>query len=148
MDSIHISKLKPELPESMNFKATITLLWPYSTLARQFALLLAEPNFRLRGKQGHVKVHFSGPSAEAVAGTGVGIGDEMMLSLRGAKFVQKRFASVLVNTIDWELLYTQTIVAQMFRNGDEIANLDIDDVASTPALKLSLEHEDAISKRL
>jgi hypothetical protein len=135
MDMIHIAELNPELPlrDTKQFKAAVTLIWPYSSSQRQFALLLAEADFRLRRKKGQVRVRFSGSSAKALATTGVGIGDEVLLSLRGAQFVQDDAVSTPGRSIDWELEYKQTVAVQVFREGAEIANLELYDAAPTPA---------------
>lgn len=143
MDLLRISELNPELPalESRQFKAAVTLIWPYSSSARQFALLLAEPDFRLRRKKGQVRARFSGSSAKAIATTGVGIGDEVILSLRGAQFVQEGAVNTPGKSIDWELSYTQTVVVQIFHSGSEIANLELVNVAPTPASRSPVRRE-------
>jgi hypothetical protein len=135
MDPTPIAELNPELPErdSIHFKAAVTLIWPFSSSQRNFALLLAEPDFRLRRKKGQVRARFSGSSARALATTGVGIGDEVVLSLRGAQFVKEGTVSTPGRSIDWELEYTQTVAVRILRDGNELANLEILDVAPTPA---------------
>jgi hypothetical protein len=143
MDQLHISALSPELSaiESKQFRATVTLIWPYSSSTRQFALLLAEPNLRLRRRNGQVRVRFSTASAKAIATTGVEIGDEIVLSLRGAHFIQEGAISTPGKSIDWELSYTQTVVVQVFRNGSEIANLELVNAAPTPAPRSPVRRE-------
>ncbi|OAL51104.1 hypothetical protein IQ07DRAFT_565396 [Pyrenochaeta sp. DS3sAY3a] len=143
MEYLHISELEPGLPTlaSKHIRAAVTLIWPYSSSARQFALLLGEPDFRLRRKKGQVRARFSGSSARAIATTGVGIGDEVILSLRGAQFVQDGAASTPGKSIDWELSYTQTVAIQVFRGGREIASLDLVDVAPTPAPRSPVRRE-------
>jgi hypothetical protein len=135
MEQVAIAALNPELPApaSKQFRAVVTLIWPYSSSQRQFALLLGDPSFRLRRKAGQVRARFSGSSAKAIASTGVGIGDEVVLSLSGAEFVQDGSVSTPGKSIDWELSYTQTLSARVVRNGIEIASLDLNNVAPTPA---------------
>ena len=135
MDTIHIAELKPELAarDSKQFRAAVTLIWPYSSSQREFALLFAEPEFRMRRKKGQVRARFTGSSAKALATTGVGIGDEVVLSLRGAQFVKEGSVSTPGRSIEWELEYAQTVIIHVFRNGNEIASLDVVDVAPTPA---------------
>ncbi|KAH8731859.1 hypothetical protein GQ44DRAFT_755237 [Phaeosphaeriaceae sp. PMI808] len=130
-----IADLTPSIPErdSKLFKAAVTLIWPYSSSQREFALLLAEPEFRLRRKKGQVRVRFTGSSAKALATTGVGIGDEVVLSLKGAEFVKEGLVSTPGRSIDWELEYRQTVIVHVFRGGQEIASLDVVDVVGTPA---------------
>ena len=139
MNCLAISELKPELSElaSKQIRGIVTLIWPYSSSARQFALLLGDADFRLRRKHGQVRVRFAGSSARAVANTGVGIGDEVVLGLRGVEFVRDGSVSTPGKSIDWELAYTQTLSASIVREGSEIANLDFFDVAPTPAPRSS-----------
>lgn len=116
MEHIAISQLNPELRslESKQFKAVVTLLWPYSSSTRQCALLLAEPDFRLRRRKGQVRVRFSGTSARAVAGTGIGIGDQVVVGLRGVTFVQvDEDIKTPGRSIDWELAFSQTLDVQV-----------------------------------
>ncbi|KAJ4293470.1 hypothetical protein N0V90_008753 [Kalmusia sp. IMI 367209] len=135
MDTVPIAELKPELLalDSKHIRGVVTLIWPYSSSARQFAFLLGDPDFRLRRKNGQVRVRFSGSSARAIASTGVGIGDEVVLSLRGAEFVKDSSISTPGKSIDWELAYTQTLSSRIRRDSTELANLDLFDVAPTPA---------------
>jgi hypothetical protein len=135
MQRLPIAKLNPELSalESRQIKAVVTLIWPYSSSQRHFALLLAEPDFRLRRKKGQVRVRFSGSGARAIATTGVGIGDEVVLSLQGARFIQEGVFSTPGKSLDWELSYSQTVVAQISRDGKQIASLELINVAPTPA---------------
>jgi hypothetical protein len=146
MDLVPIAELHPELSarDSRQFKAAVTLIWPYSSSQREFALLLAEPEFRLRRKKGQVRARFSGSSARALATTGVGIGDEVVLSLRGAQFIQDGSVSTPGKSIDWELEYTQSVVVQVFRDGTEIANLELLDAAPTPAPRSPVRRQTTI----
>jgi hypothetical protein len=68
-------------PSDRAIRAVVTLSWPYSSSTRQCALLLSEPDFRLRARGGQIRVKFSGPAARAVAGSRLGIGDEVLLEL-------------------------------------------------------------------
>jgi len=135
MNSCRISDLNPALTafESKQFSASVILVWPYSSSQRRFALLLAEPDLRLRRNKGQVRARFTGSSARAIATTGVGIGDEVVLSLQGAKFVKEGSVQTPGKSIDWELEFTQSVVVQVFRNGNQIADLELLNVAPTPA---------------
>lgn len=139
MNRLSISELRPELPElaSKQIRGIVTLIWPFSSSARQFALFLGDPDFRLRRRHGQVRVRFSGSSARAVANTGVGIGDEVVLSLRGVEFVRDGLLSTPGKSIDWELGYSQTLRAHITREGGRLADLDFYDVPPTPAPRSS-----------
>ncbi|KAF1996424.1 hypothetical protein P154DRAFT_623196 [Amniculicola lignicola CBS 123094] len=132
MDLTPIAELSPELsaPDSRHFKAVITLLWPYSSSTRQCAFLLADSDIRRRRNRGQVRVRFAGSSARIVAEKGIGIGDELVLGLKGARFVRdEEEVRTPGRSIDWELEYKQTLVLQVFRDGSEFAKLDIVDAA-------------------
>ncbi|KAF2279872.1 uncharacterized protein EI97DRAFT_463947 [Westerdykella ornata] len=135
MDHLPIAEVTPELSdlETKQIQAIVTLIWPFSSSTRQCAILLAEPDFRLRHRKGQVRVRFTGPSAKAIAETGVGIGDEVSLGLRGARFMEEDVGIVTPGrSIEWELSYSRTIVAEIRRKGSSIAKLDILDAAPTP----------------
>ncbi|KAJ4346923.1 uncharacterized protein N0V89_010856 [Didymosphaeria variabile] len=135
MEYTSIAELKPELPalESKQIRGVVTLIWPYSSSARQFAFLLGDPDFRRRRKDGQVRVRFSGSSARAMASTNIGIGDEVVLSLRGVVFVKEKDVSTPGKSVDWELAYKQTLSSRVVRQGEELADLDLINVAPTPA---------------
>ena len=88
----HISPDLEQLAES-SFLATVALVWPYSSSTKAISLLLAEPDFRLRGAKGQIKVTFHGHLAEKVAASHVGIGDNVCLALKDTKFVGNEGAS-------------------------------------------------------
>jgi hypothetical protein len=81
--TIPIQDLDPSSnpPSNRAIRAVVTLSWPYSSSTRQCALLLSERDFRLRARGGQIRVKFSGPAARAVAGSRLGIGDEVLLEL-------------------------------------------------------------------
>lgn len=116
MERVPIAEVRPELPslDEKEFRAVVTIFWPYSSLKGYTALLLAEPDFRLRHKKGQVRVRFQGPSANALGQSGIAIGDEVLLSLRGARFVQQETG---INTpgksIDWELSFREKLALRV-----------------------------------
>ncbi|QDS69167.1 hypothetical protein FKW77_010544 [Venturia effusa] len=130
METIAISRLGRSLlyPETRCIKAMVALIWPYSSSTQSLALLLAEPDFRLRNKKGQVLVRFQGASAAAVARTRVGSGDVVSLSLEGVQWLD---ADPGITTpgrsVDTELLFKRKLVCQIVRDGQELANLNVDD---------------------
>jgi hypothetical protein len=142
MERVPIAEVRPEVPslDEKQFGAIVTIFWPYSSLKGHTALLLAEPDFRLRYKKGQVRVRFQGPSAKALGKSGIAIGDEVLLSLRGARFVQEDTGiSTPGKSIDWELSFSQKLTLRVFREAEEIANINVDEPAalepSSPAQK-------------
>lgn len=92
---IPIAQINPELDHltESSIRATVTLVWPYSSSTKAFSCLLAEPDFRLRRSNGQVKVIFHETVAENVAKTQVGIGDEVLLSLAGSRLEKNETAA-------------------------------------------------------
>ena len=96
----------------------VTLLWPYSSSTRRAAILLAEPDFRLRKSKGQVRIQFAGAAAEAIAQSRISSGDEVRLSLRGARRVDA--AAGIVSTpgrsVDIELVFKRQLVCEVSLN--------------------------------
>ncbi|TKA74267.1 hypothetical protein B0A49_08660 [Cryomyces minteri] len=130
MDLVPIADIAPTLPapDSKAIKAIVTLLWPYSSSTHRCALLLAEPDFRLRRSRGQVRVQLAGSSARAVAKSGIGIGDEVTLGLRGAQWVKDEGAlKTPGRSVDWELLFRRRLVLQVNRNAQRLVDLNVDE---------------------
>ncbi|KAI9685208.1 MAG: hypothetical protein M1822_004795 [Bathelium mastoideum] len=136
MDVVPIATLTPLLPslETKSFRGVVTLVWPYSSSTRQFALLVAEQDFRLRRQKGQVRVQFHGASAKAVAKSGVGIADVVTASLEGAQWIQEEGEQVNTpgKSVDWELRYGQRLVLQAWREDEQVANVSVDNPTPSP----------------
>jgi hypothetical protein len=119
LELIPISSLAPQLQklDAKGIRATVTLLWPYSSSTRSTALLLAESDFRLRRNKGQVRVELRGKSAEEVARTKIGIGDEVILSLKGASWLDNTAQDTPVSTpgrsVDWDLKFRRVLRIQV-----------------------------------
>ncbi|CAK3933669.1 hypothetical protein DOTSEDRAFT_72659 [Lecanosticta acicola] len=125
MQTISITALSPgESPlKDRAIRAVVSLFWPYSSSTKQCALLLADPDFRLRSRKGQVRVRFTGPSAGAVAKAKIGIGDELILELRGASWAGETGTVVTPGkSVDGELVYTGELGVKVVKkaNGEEV----------------------------
>ncbi|CAD6451860.1 8dac0915-0fd9-4341-833b-f3f4db050a0a [Sclerotinia trifoliorum] len=127
---IPIAQLSPLLPASgsRSLKAVVTLTWPYSSRTGSVAFLLAEPDFRLRRTRGQVRVQFSGSSANAVAKSGITSGDEVILCLDGAEYVELEPPNATPGRgVEFELKFKERLLLQ-FRPEDsqdvKIINID------------------------
>lgn len=128
MDSIPINGLTPDFapPSDKSIRAIVTLSWPYSSSTKQCALLLADLDFRLRNRKGQVRTRFTGASAEAVAKSHVGIGDEIVLSLEGASWEQDPEASRTPGkSVDGELMFRRRLVLNVKRSDGDV-NINVD----------------------
>ena len=112
MEFVPISQLSPSL-DSQNTKrirAVVALIWPYSSSNQSLSLLLVEPDFRLRLREGQVRVHFAGKGAEALAKSNISSGDEVVLNLDGAGWTRPDAGvSTPGKSVGWDLLYRQAV---------------------------------------
>jgi len=109
-----ISQLSPNLATPTSIKAVVTLIWPYSSATNSTAVLLAEPNFRLRREGGQVRIQFSGSCRKAVADHGIGSGDVVSLSLEGAEWIETESAiQTPGRSIKWELKYSERLLMEV-----------------------------------
>jgi hypothetical protein len=114
---IPIPQLTPLIANrsSRSVRGIITLVWPYSSSTKTVALLLAEPDFRLRRTRGQVRTQFTGSIARTIAKSGIGSGDEVVLSLEGAEFTQTEENAIGTpgRGVDFELRYTRRLVLKV-----------------------------------
>src|SRR2546430_787004 len=130
MTPISITELGRSLANAgdKEIKAVVTLLWPCSSSTRKAALLLADPDFRLRNRKGQVRVQLAGSAAQAVARSKIAIGDEVTLSLNGARWVDPTPGLLTPgNSVDVELLFEERLVISIRRDGSDVATLDVDE---------------------
>lgn len=115
-DRIPIANLGPSnQAESSTIVGVVALIWPYSSSGKTFAVLLVEPDFRLRRTKGQVLVRFYGSSAKAIAKSGVSSGDQILLSLTGALWVEDDSTTKTPGKgIEWELHFRERVVLQVF----------------------------------
>jgi len=116
LPTIPIADLQPgiESADERPVSGVVTLIWPYASSERSLSLLLVEKDFRLRGKRGQVRVQFDGASAQAVAKSRVGSGDELLLRLKGVRWAKdESTATTPGRSIDWELHYCEQIQLQV-----------------------------------
>lgn len=114
-EQIPIAQLQPSTPkDSSTIVGIVALIWPFSSSQKTFGLLLVEPDFRLRRKRGQVHVEFSGPSAKAVAGSGLIIGDQVSLDLVGVEWTKDATNPATPGKgIDWGLRFQQRLWLQV-----------------------------------
>jgi hypothetical protein len=116
MDWIPIAELEPGHPssQSKSIKGIVTLIWPFSSSTNQAAFLLADPDFRQRYKKGQVRVQVQGAVAWTLAKSKLGIGDEVVLGIRGARWVDTEVGvSTPGKGLDSELLFKDRISVQV-----------------------------------
>ena len=113
LTGLPIASLDPSqstLPQDRTLIAEIALLWPYSSSTRRAALLITEPDFRLRRHRGQVRVQLHGAAASAVGPSRIAIGDHVQLSLEGAAWAGERSAVTAPGrAVDGELMFDREL---------------------------------------
>jgi hypothetical protein len=117
MATLPIAQLEQRRPDSTSesIRAVVTLIWPYSSSTQRAALLLAEPDFRLRKSKGQVRVQLAGAAARELARSKIASGDEVVLSLQGARWVDASVGGVSTpgRSVDIELEYKRRIACEV-----------------------------------
>ncbi|KAK5733730.1 hypothetical protein LTR17_009434 [Elasticomyces elasticus] len=124
MATVPIQSLAPDTapPAEASIRGIVTLLWPYSSSTKSCALLIADPDFRLRKQRGQVRVRFHGEVAAAVARAHLGIGDEVVLRLQGASWEQDvSTATTPGRNVGGELSFGRHLDLRIARAEGEIA---------------------------
>ncbi|KAL1886096.1 hypothetical protein Plec18167_000024 [Paecilomyces lecythidis] len=132
---IPIAELSPDRDDisTKSVHAVVTLVWPYSSSSQSLSLLLAEPDFRLRRSQGQVKVNFHGISAQEVAQTHVGIGDEVRLSLEGVRWTDTQGPSATPGrNVSWDINFENSVSLELSRNSQLLSSVRIHGPVSPP----------------
>lgn len=132
-----ITALDPETRPSPDktIRAVVSLYWPYSSSAKQCAFLLTDPDPRLRSRRGQVRVRFTSASATAVAQGKIGIGDEVLLDLRGAQWSSySSTVSTPGKSVEGELVYRGDLSLRVVKKAGSNEAIDqrIDVNVSTP----------------
>ncbi|KAF4972949.1 hypothetical protein FZEAL_9465 [Fusarium zealandicum] len=131
-----IAQLNPEISNQQKrvVDGTVTITWPFSIIKKSIAFLLAERDFRLRREKGQVRIHFHGPAAKAIADASLGGGDDIRLSLEGAKWeTNETQTQVAGNTLEWQLEYANRLILSYRRpETEEETVIKIDLTATDP----------------
>ncbi|OJJ83168.1 uncharacterized protein ASPGLDRAFT_26761 [Aspergillus glaucus CBS 516.65] len=127
--TIPIAQINPDLDRlsESSIRATVTLVWPYSSSTKAFSFLLADPDFRLRRSNGQVKVVLHGLVAEKVAETRVGIGDEVVLSLAGSRLDKNETATQTPGRyVAWDVHFDNRVHLEISRSSNHYATVKVD----------------------
>lgn len=116
-DRTPIAQLNPDLPGQSEriVSGEVTITWPYNSVTKTTAFLVAEPDIRLRRNKGQVRVELHGPSAKAFSSSGIGAGDEVTFSLDGAQWAKDESPGRVPGArLDWQLLFNQKLSLQVW----------------------------------
>jgi hypothetical protein len=111
-----ISQLNPGLPDQASrvVRGVVTIVWPFSSVTGSVAFRLAEPDFRLRGQKGQVRLEFRGASAKAILKCNLGSGDEVVVSLDGVEWAEDATKSRAPGaSLEWMLKFQDQLILQV-----------------------------------
>ena len=84
------------------------------------SVLLAEPDFRLRRRQGQVRATFRGKSAAAVARLELHSGDAVTLDLQGVQWVEEDLRGFTPGRgIEWGMVFDKRLALKVRRMKSE-----------------------------
>ncbi|KAK8066481.1 hypothetical protein PG997_013228 [Apiospora hydei] len=109
-----IAQLNPQLPsQTATVRGVVTIVWPYSSTTGSLSFTLAEPEFRLRRPNGQIRVNFAGHVAKTVSSSGIGSGDELLISLDGVEWEPAATNRRLSGAgHEWQLKFSQKLRLQ------------------------------------
>ncbi|OAQ85505.1 telomere end binding protein [Purpureocillium lilacinum] len=125
-----IAQLSPDLQdaESRAVDGVVTITWPYSVVTKSIAFIIAEQDPLRRRDKGQLRVECHGPASKALADSGIGGGDAILLSLVGAEWdVAHAKTSLPAGSHDWQLKFTKRILLRARKTeSQETVEIDID----------------------
>ncbi|KAG5957667.1 hypothetical protein E4U57_001773 [Claviceps arundinis] len=131
-----IAQISPDIADAKSrvLDGVVTITWPYSSVTKSIAFILAEHDFLLRRRQGQIRVEFFGTSGKAIADAKIGGGDKVRLSLDGSQLAHRDTTKALpAGSLEWQLKYTHRLHASICRDGyPETETLIIDGPENAP----------------
>ncbi|KAJ9488620.1 hypothetical protein VN97_g4667 [Penicillium thymicola] len=132
---VPIAQLSPDIEQlaEKSFFAAVALVWPYSSSTKSVSLLLAEPDFRLRGAKGQIKATFHGRVAEKVAESHVGIGDTVCLALKDIKFVSNDGVQQTPGrSVAWDAHWENGVFLEIYRSSQSPLIISVEPQVTAP----------------
>ncbi|KAJ5197488.1 hypothetical protein N7449_007967 [Penicillium cf. viridicatum] len=132
---VPIAQLSPDIEQltEKSFLAAVALVWPYSSSTKSVSLLLAEPDFRLRGAKGQIKATFHGRVAEKVAESHVGIGDTVCLALKDIKFVSNDGVQQTPGrSVAWDAHWENGVFLEIYRSSKPPLVISVEPQVTAP----------------
>lgn len=117
-----IAQLNPDLPDqaSRAVRGEVTITWPYNSVTKKLAFLIAEPDVRLRRAKGQIRIELQGPAAKAASESGLGAGDELLFSLAGAEWSKDASPGRIPGArVEWQLQFNQKLALEVRIPGRE-----------------------------
>ncbi|PTB67939.1 hypothetical protein BBK36DRAFT_1114653 [Trichoderma citrinoviride] len=124
-----IAKLSPAIADAaaVVVEGVVTVTWPYSTVRKSVAFILAERDPLHRRDKGQLRVEFDGAAGKALAGSGLGGGDEVRLSLDGARWEETEASVRRPGILEWQLRFSNRLLLKVRRaDTHEVDTVEVD----------------------
>ncbi|RDA93445.1 hypothetical protein CP533_2656 [Ophiocordyceps camponoti-saundersi (nom. inval.)] len=125
-----LAQLQPEIDDAASrvVDGVVTITWPYSSVTRSTAFILADRDYHLRSRGGQIRVEFRAAAAKALADASIGGGDEVRVSLKGAQWRKLEPQMRLPQgSSEWQLLFESRLLLSLRRAQDQSCDvIDID----------------------
>ncbi|TFB02138.1 hypothetical protein CCMA1212_005925 [Trichoderma ghanense] len=112
-----IAKLSPAIADAaaVVVEGVVTVTWPYSIVRKSVAFILAERDPLHRRDKGQLRVEFDGAAGKALAGSGLGGGDEVRLSLDGVRWEETQASMMRPGILEWQLRFSNRLLLKVRR---------------------------------
>ncbi|EGR52530.1 uncharacterized protein TRIREDRAFT_119895 [Trichoderma reesei QM6a] len=124
-----IAKLSPAIADTaaVVVEGVVTVTWPYSIVRKSVAFILAERDPLHRRDKGQLRVEFDGAAGKALAGSGLGGGDEVRLSLDGARWEETQASMLRPGILEWQLRFSNRLLLKVRRaDTHEVDTIEVD----------------------
>ncbi|KAK9387029.1 hypothetical protein V1515DRAFT_580410 [Lipomyces mesembrius] len=114
LKELEIASLSPTSATDSHFLGgEISLIWPYSSLTRQFSIQLCHSDISKRISKGQIKLIFVGKSAGKVADELMNSGDKLRIALKGSQVVECEPSSISEFDSDWICVWENGALVQI-----------------------------------
>ncbi|KAL6854221.1 hypothetical protein J3F83DRAFT_755158 [Trichoderma novae-zelandiae] len=124
-----IAKLSPAIADAaaVVVEGVVTVTWPYSVVSKSIAFILAERDPLHRRDKGQLRVEFDGAAGKALAGSGLGGGDEVRLSLDGARWEESQASMRRPGILEWQLRFSNRLLLKVRRaDTHDVDTIEVD----------------------
>ncbi|KAK9361914.1 hypothetical protein V1504DRAFT_45589 [Lipomyces starkeyi] len=111
---LEIASLSPTSATDSHFlSGEISLIWPYSSLTRQFSIQLCDSDISKRISKGQIKLIFGGKSVGKIADELMNSGDKLRIALKGSQVVGCEPSAISECDSDWICVWENGALVQI-----------------------------------
>ncbi|KAK9242978.1 hypothetical protein V1506DRAFT_545788 [Lipomyces tetrasporus] len=120
LEELEIATLSPSSAVDSHFlSGEISLVWPYSSLTRQFSVQLCDSDISKRIAKGQIKLVFEGKSLGRAANELMSSGDKLRIALKGSQVVRCQPDAKSEFDSDWICVWEHGALVQVNDNAPQ-----------------------------